>query len=248
MILCLAVALFFVALALLPWSWFPPFPWLHERAQWSDVVFAGAALAWGIEKWRTRTWLEWRPMYTSIGLYLGAAMLSLIFAAPDKQLGVLKLLGMVELGVLAVMTADLIARPKIGEAMTVVLTLTSLVVAVAAITGLLLFYSGIHTRLVGSYGDLIASPWYARMQAGTNHPNMLASFTIFAAAVVARREDVLPAWLRRVTHLALGLTVLRFHAAFWRSPWRRQCVVPERAVKKLSLGLRWPRVWGLSFP
>ena len=38
-------SLYLTALALLPWSWFPPFPWLHERAQWSDVVFAAASLA-----------------------------------------------------------------------------------------------------------------------------------------------------------------------------------------------------------
>jgi hypothetical protein len=208
MIFRLVVALFLIVLALLPWSWFPPFPWLHEHAQWSDVVFAMAALAWGIEKWRTRSWPGWRPFHVAIVLYLGAAFCSWLFASPDKQLGAFKLLGMAELGMLAVMTADLAARPEVGAAMARVIAWTALVTAAAALVGLALFYGGIHTQLVGTYGDLQPSPWYARMQAGTIQPNMLASFSIFAAAVVARREAALPVWLRRVTQAALGLTVL----------------------------------------
>ena len=202
------IGLYMTSLVLLPWSWFPPFPWLHEHAQWSDAVFALTAFVWVIEKWQARTWIEWRPLHTSIGLYLGAATLSLIFASPNKQLGTMKLIGMVELGVIAIITADLAARPKVGEVMALALALTSLLVAAAVVGGLVLFYSGVHTRLVGTYGDLLPSPWYARMQAATIHPNMLASYCVFAAAVIARHKATLPVWLRRVTPLVLGVTVL----------------------------------------
>ena len=36
------LALYLAALALLPWSWFPPFPWLHEHAQWRNAEGAPA--------------------------------------------------------------------------------------------------------------------------------------------------------------------------------------------------------------
>jgi multisubunit Na+/H+ antiporter MnhG subunit len=53
----------------------------------------------------------------------------------------------------------------------------------------------------------VSSPWYARAQAGTYQPNLLASFCIFASAVIAWPEAELPVWLRRVTQAALLLTV-----------------------------------------
>lgn len=204
----IVIGLYVTSLVLLPWSWFPPFPWLHEHAQWSDVVFAATALAWVFEKWRTRTRLQWRPMHTSIVLYLGAALLSLVFSSPNKYLGAMKWIGLVELGVIATITADLAGRPKMGVTLAMGLALTSLVVAAAAMAGLVLFYSGVHTRWVGTYGDLIPSPWYARVQAGTIHPNMLASYCVFAAAIIAHHKAALPVWLRRVTPLVLGVTVL----------------------------------------
>lgn len=51
------------------------------------------------------------------------------------------------------------------------------------------------------------SPWYARVQAATYNPNLLASFCIFASAVVTRRESELPVWLRRIAVCALWITV-----------------------------------------
>jgi hypothetical protein len=65
-----------------------------------------------------------------------------------------------------------------------------------------------NSRLIGIYGELEPSPWYARVQAGAYNPNLLASFCIFAAAVVARHDSKLPVALRRVTIAALWLTVL----------------------------------------
>ena len=53
------------------------------------------------------------------------------------------------------------------------------------IPGLALFYAGVETPLVGGYGDLLPSRSYARVQAGLYHPNLLARYCIFAAAVVS---------------------------------------------------------------
>jgi hypothetical protein len=142
-----------------------------------------------------------------MGLYLGAAALSLWLAAPDPQAGGWKLLGMAELCLLAVITADLVSRPEVPRLIARVIVATSLVTAAAAVAGLLLFYAGFWTRLVGSYGDLVPSLWYARIRAGAYSPNSLASFCIFASAVIARGDAGLPAGLRRAAQGALWVTV-----------------------------------------
>ena len=205
-------ALYLTSLALLPWAWFPPFPWLHEHAQWSDAVFALAAALWSIERWRNKDWPRLGPMYAAMAFYLGAATLSLIFSSPDKQAGMMKLLGLVELCALAVITSDLASRNGFRTIVRVVAA-TSLAVAIAAIAGLILFYADVDTKLIGIYGELVPSRWYARAQAGFYNPNLLASYCIFAAAVVARGNDDLPPALRRIVEaslwVAVGLTFSR---------------------------------------
>jgi len=204
----IVLGLYLLSLALLPWTWFPPFPWLHQHAQWSDAVFASAAVAWLIERWRLGSWPRFQPSHAALGLYFLFALLSLLFAAPKPLAGIGKLVGVAELCALALITSDIASRPGVSERMARVIAITSLITAAAAITGLLLFYAGVSTRLVGTYGDLRASDWYARVQAGTYHPNLLASFCIFAASITARREGALPSWLRRTTLAALAITVL----------------------------------------
>ena len=49
---------------------------------------------------------------------------------------------------------------------------------------------------------------YARTQAGFGSPPLLGSYCIFASAVVAQGDDVISARLRRVTQIALAVTVL----------------------------------------
>ena len=173
---------YLATLALLPWSWFPPFPWLHEHAQWSDAVFAVAAALWGIELWVNKRLPRLAPTSAAIASYGLFAALSLLLATPDKRAGAFKLLGIIELGLLALVTSDIAARPGGARAAARVVAATSLATAIAAIAGLILFYAGTDTRLVGIYGELTPSPLYARIQAGLYNPNLLASFSIFAAA------------------------------------------------------------------
>ena len=203
----LVVVFYLTSLALLPWTWFPPFPWLHEHAQWSDAVFAAAAAAWALERLQRREWPSFVPAHAGLAVYLLLAALSLLFASPHPRAGALKLVGVAELCALAFITSDLAARSDISRKITRVIAITSLLTAAAAITGLVLFYAGIGSRLIGIYGELQPSPWYARVQAGTYNPNLLASFCIFGAAVVARRDGELPAWLRRITLAALWIIV-----------------------------------------
>src|SRR5207244_10650378 len=104
--------------------------------------------------------------------------------------------------------SDLALRPGVMPAMGCVIAITSLLTAAAGIAGIGLFYAGVQTGLVGTYGDLVPSTHYARAQAGFYQPNLLASYCIFAAAVVNCRRAQLPLWLRRATVVALWLAVL----------------------------------------
>lgn len=201
------VALYLVTLALLPWAWFPPFPWLHEHAQWSDAVFAITATLWGVELWVNKRLPRLDASHAAMALYVISAALSLLLATLDKRAGAIKLLGIIELVVLALMTSDIVARPERGGLAARVIAATSLATAAAAITGLMLFYVGVKTRLVGIYGELTPSPGYARIEAGTYNPNLLASFSIFAAAILARYQAALPVWLRRLSVAGLWVTV-----------------------------------------
>jgi O-Antigen ligase len=201
-----AAGLFLAALALLPWAALLPFPWLHPRAQWSDAVFAAAALAWAVDRARTRSWPKVGFAEAGMGLYLGMAALSLWHADPRPPAGGAKLLGMVMLAAWAVVTADLVPRlglPVVARTVAV----TALLTAVGALAGVGLFFLGVRTPFVGSYGDLVPGA-YARAQAGLPHPNLLASFCIFAYGVVARDDAGIPPRLRRFVMVALVLSSL----------------------------------------
>ena len=204
-----ALPIFYLAtIGLLPWTWFPPFPWLHEHAQWSDALMALTTSAWALDRWHRHA--AWRPAsaHWAMGAYLAAAALSLLLAAPNRLTGSLKLLGMVELLMLAIVTADMAGRPGLLPALARVVAANAVLIAGVAVAGMVLFALGVPTRLVGPYGsELIPGP-YARIQAGFYHPNLLASYCIFAAAVLARTDGALPAGLRRLTLVALSVTVI----------------------------------------
>jgi O-antigen ligase len=144
-----------------------------------------------------------------MALYLGMAAVSLVQAEPRAESGAAKLLGMSMLAALALVTADVARQEGRAKAITRVVAGTSLAVAAAAIAGVALALAGVPTPLVGAYGDLLPGA-YARAQAGFPHPNLLASFCVFAAGVVGRDEDeeALPRRLRRIVLGALLATVL----------------------------------------
>ena len=199
------LALYLVVLALLPWSWFPPFPWLHQHAQWGDVIFAATAAVWVIEAFWARRWPQIRPIHVALALYLVFALCSFLLTTVNRS-STAKLLGIAELCILAVITSDIASRPGIIPTIGRVILVTALLTAAAGITGVVLFYAGVESRLIGTYGDLVPSANYARVQAGFYQPNLLASFCIFAAAVI-KNVEVCPR-LRRATAAALWLTVL----------------------------------------
>jgi hypothetical protein len=141
-----------------------------------------------------------------MAVYLGMAALSLGQAEPRPPTGAAKLLGMAMLVAWAVVTADLVPRIGLPVVARTVAT-TTLLTAAAAAVGVGLFYFGVPTPFVGSYGDLVPGA-YARAQAGLPHPNLLASFCIFAHGVVARDDAVLSPRVRRFVLGAVVLTSL----------------------------------------
>src|SRR5689334_21940671 len=71
------VLIFYCAtLLLLPWGWFPHFPFIPKPAQWSDAVFATTVVAWLIERWRAGKWPRLSGVHIALACYFVAATLS----------------------------------------------------------------------------------------------------------------------------------------------------------------------------
>lgn len=203
----LSAFLLLATLFLLPWGGLLPVPALHEHAQWSDLAFAAAALAWAVGLVIEGRLPRPRLVHAGIALYLGWAVVAYLAAAPRPASGPAKLLGMAMLAALLVITSDLLARPGMPAALGRTVAATSLLAAVAAIAGVSLSLAGRPTPLVGTCGDLLQSP-LGRAQAGFPHPNLLASWCVFAAGVVARSDAGLSTRVRLALQVALGAAVL----------------------------------------
>src|SRR5439155_26438925 len=114
------------ALALVPWAGCPPFPCLHQHAQWFDAVFAAATVLWAIASLRDGRRPRLRAIHGALLAYLAAAALTVTRASLPK------LLGMAELSALTVVTADLARRPNLLRAMARVLAASPLAIGAAA--------------------------------------------------------------------------------------------------------------------
>jgi hypothetical protein len=199
--------LFLATLALMPWSALVRFPWLHENALWSDALFALAFLAWGLGLALERRLPKPRPVHFGLLLYLAWAGASLLAVTPRHPNGATKLLGLSMLLALFVVTSDMASRRGMPAAIGRTIAVTSVLMAVAAAAGVFMSGYGRITPLVGTCGDLLPGP-LSRAQAGFPHPNMLASFCVFAYGVVAREDSGLSRRFRQVVIGALALTVL----------------------------------------
>jgi hypothetical protein len=234
----LARILYLVTLALLPWGTLARLPRLHENAQGSDVVFALATTAWAAGLLASRRLPRLRAVHAGLALYLGWAAVSLVAVTPRAPSGPAKLLGVAMLVALFVVTSDMMGRPGMPSAVGRTLAVTSLLTAVAAVVGVALSYFGRITPLVGTCGDLLPGP-LSRAQAGFPHPNLLASWCVFAGGAVAREDAGLSRFWRRATQAALAITVLlttsRAILAFALSAAIRSAATPLRRRLAASL-------------
>ncbi|MGH9225984.1 MAG: hypothetical protein ACRD2W_19840 [Acidimicrobiales bacterium] len=185
----------------------PAFPFASEHAQWSDVLVLAAAVAWLVEQRQAGFPFRIRVPHVAVGVYLVASGASLL-VSPARHRGLLLLAGMAGLGALFVLTSELTSDQRVHRAFVRTLAATAFLLGAASVVGLALFYAGRTTRLVGAYGDLVASTRYARAQAGFYHPNLLASFCTFASAGLAGAADDLPPRVRRAAQAVLAVVVL----------------------------------------
>jgi len=203
----LARVLYLATLALLPWGALVRFPWLHENAQWSDVVFALAAAAWAAGLVASRRLPGLRAVHAGLALYLGWAVVSLLAASPRAASGPAKLVGVAMLVALFAVTSDMMGRPGMPPLVGRTLAATSLLTAVAAAVGVALSWFGTITPLVGTCGDLLPGP-LSRAQAGFPHSNLLASWCVFASGALAREDAGLSRAWRRLAQAALAIAVV----------------------------------------
>lgn len=203
----LARFLYLATLALLPWGGLVRFPWLHENAQWSDALFALATAAWAAGLLAARRLPRLRLVHAGLLLYVGWAAESLLAASPRAAAGPAKLLGLAMLAAFLVVTSDMMGRPGMPAAIGRTIAATSLLAALAAALGVALSAFGRITPLVGTCGDLLPGP-LSRAQAGFPHPNLLASFCVFASGALAREDAGLSRAWRRAAQAALAVTVV----------------------------------------
>jgi hypothetical protein len=184
----------------------PPFPWLHENAQWSDVLVLAATLAWLAEQWRqelrTPTLAE-----LLLGVFVLLAGVSWLVAPAGYGGTFGDFIGAGELAVIGYLTSRFAADRWAFALIVRVVAVTSLLVVGAAILGLALFYAGVETELAGAYGALGTAADNARAQAGLEHPAALGSYCIYASAVIAQGGGMLPRRLRQGAQVALALAV-----------------------------------------
>ena len=181
-----------------------------------------------------------RPVHAGLALYLAWAALSFVFATTRAPSGPAKFLGLGMLVALFVVTSDLADRPGMPAGIGRTIAATSLLTALAALVGVVLSGFGTITPLVGTCGDLLPGP-LSRAQAGFPHPNLLASYCVFAYGVVAREDAGLSRVWRRLAIAALALTVVlttsRAIFAFALAAAIRHATTPARRRFAWGLGI-----------
>jgi hypothetical protein len=174
---------------------------VHPHAQWSDLFLGLALLCWIprlVEGRKTTPWV------VAVVAYGAAALLSWI--GSERSLGSLAhVVGMVSLGASAILVADLATDDQARMTFARAATCGALAAALTGFIGAGLFYAGVSSPFVGTFGDLVPGP-YPRIQGPCLHPNLLASVCLFGSAMAA-----LSAWPKGVrigAQVIFGVAVL----------------------------------------
>jgi hypothetical protein len=237
-----AFAVYLLALLALGFKWLSPISSVQEHGGWSDFLVAAAAAGWLVERLRSRSFPRLRAFHLLLLAYVALTLISAAFAE-SQGTGARNLLLVTELAVLAVLTSEFASDRKGLAGIVLVVTAVALLSGALALIGIGLFYAGVHTSLIGHYGEqFISSGRYARVAAGFESPPLLASFCIFASAMVAQEDGPLPRRLRLATQIVLSLLVLstlsRGVIGFFAAMTIRNAVgKPESAfAKRLAIG------------
>ena len=203
----LAAGAWLAGVGLLGFRWLSPLSGLYERAILADALFAAAAAAAVAAAARRRPlprprgWQLWLAAYVAWTALAAAA-------APDREMAAKTVLLVTELAVLAVLTAWLASFPQFARALARVVLATLAFTFALAVVGLVLFYAGERTGLLGAYGEQFdPSSRYARVRAGFASPPLLASWCIAASAILAWKPGGLPRRWQIAGQIALALLV-----------------------------------------
>jgi hypothetical protein len=198
--------LYLAAVAMLPFKWLSPFS--YQQAGWTDVLMALAVVVWVIEHLAQRPHFRLRAPHYLLVAYVVAVALSATLSADKSTAGQNVLIGG-ELVAMWVLTSDF-ARSAVGRrAIGRVVFGISIVAAIEAAFGLLLFYLGDSTSLVAGYSSYFkASDLYTRVQAGFYSPALLGSFCVFASAILAMPDAGLSRRTRLAGQVLLGMLVV----------------------------------------
>ena len=235
-----AVAASAVALgvALLPWPVPTALDAIHVRAQFADVCFAVGILALGVSLVGAPRAANRVVVAAGLGAaYVGWSALSALVEGSPKE-GYLLLLGRAELVALAVVVA-LAFDARRRRWLEIVVAANAVLIAVLSVVGFAMLVVFDHrTALVGAYGTLVPSSGYGRMQVGFYNPNLLASYSLVAMAVLGAARGALPVGLRRVALVGTTVTlVLTFSRA----------VIPGvAALVAVALAVRVRRMWPVA--
>jgi hypothetical protein len=168
---------------------------------------AMAALSW-LDEQRREGLRFGAPAELALALFVALAGLSFVFAPAGWGSTFGDFVGAAALATIAFLTSRFAADREAFQLIVLVVAVTSMLVVGAALLGLVLFYADVETALVGGYGALVGSSDYARVQAALIHPALLGSYCVFASAVIAQGEEVLPRRLRQAAQVALAVTVV----------------------------------------
>ena len=215
-----------LAIAAIPFRWGSALRGVEANSGWADVFIAVAAVAWGVEKARTRRLGCMGAPWALAGIaFVGWGAIS----AGVRGQGWSTVATMGELLLLAVLTAECAVSEGRGR-IVVAVTVSAGITLMLGVAGLGLFYAGVHSGLVGVYGEqLSASSIYARVQAGFTSPPLMGSWCIFAAGVIALRRERARGWDLALL-LACGATVSRALLGYLTSLGLRRLKAPGRAV------------------
>ena len=195
------------AIGALAFRWASPLGGLVDNAILADVLIAAAAVLFAVDLVRGRVRIRRQPWHAWLAAYVAWIAIA-VLPAIDRHAAAKDLLLVVELAVLAVMTAWFASQPALARLLARVTLAAALFTAALALIGLLLFYAGHETGLLGRYGDLAESSKYARVRAGFASAPLLASWCIAASAIIAwPRGELARAW-RIAGQIALAFVVV----------------------------------------
>jgi hypothetical protein len=186
-----------VSVALLPFPGVLPEPWPGTPVRWSDLPLALALVLFALA--RGRRALPQPAAWAWAALGYGGWVVVSWGAHADVATG-FKAAGVVSLVGTAYLAAALATPARLAR----VVALGVIGSAGFAVAGLLAHAAGFETALVGWPGDLVPGAW-ARPRAGSTHPNLAASYALFAFGAVS--AEMSPR-LRRLAQACAALVVV----------------------------------------